>query len=411
MEERLERVKEILKEQNQEHILNYQIENKEELLDKILTINFEQLNKLYEKAIKKEEIVEAKVEPISYVDKENLSIKDKENYEKIGEKIIKEGKYAVVTMAGGQGSRLGHNGPKGTFDFGLESKKTIFEVLCDNLKEAYKRYKIYIPWYIMTSKQNHEETIKFFEEKKYFDYPKENIYFFKQGELPVLNEEGKLLLDKDGYLNEAADGHGGIFVSMRRNGVIEDMEQRGIKWAFIGPVDNILANMVDEIFIGLCEKRKVLAGGKSIIKAYPEERVGIFCKRKNRPSVIEYTEISKEMSEMTDEKGQLVYGESHINCNLFHIDSIKEISKDKLPYHSAHKKIEYLNEEGKIVKPEKENAYKFEAFIFDAFEQLDDMAILRVKREEEFAPIKNAEGKDSPQTAVELYKKFHKIGE
>ena len=284
-------------------------------------------------------------------------------------------------------------------------------MLCDNLKEGYKKYKVYVPWYIMTSKQNNEETIAFFEENNYFGYPKENIYFFKQGELPVLNEEGKLLLDKEGKLNEAADGHGGIFVSMRRNNVIEDMKQRGIKWAFIGPVDNVLVKMVDAIFVGLCEKRKVLAGGKSIIKAYPEERVGIFCKKQGKPSVVEYTEISKEMSEMTNEDGELVYGESHMNCNIFHIDAIDEISKDKLPYHSAHKKIEYLNEKGEIVKPEKENAYKFESFIFDAFELLNDIAILRVKREEEFAPIKNAEGKDSPETARKLYKNFHKIGE
>lgn len=411
MEEKFERVKELLKKYNQEQLLEYGIENNEELLDRILNINFEQLNKLYEKALEKEKIKEAKIDPISYVDKYELSKEDKEKYEKLGEKIIKEGKYAVVTMAGGQGTRLGHNGPKGTYDFGLENHKTIFEVLCDNLKEAYDKYNVYVPWYIMTSKQNYKDTVKFFEEKNYFNYPKENIYFFKQGELPVLNEEGKLLLDRDGNLNEAADGHGGIFISMRRNQVIEDMRKRNIKWAFIGPVDNVLVKMVDAIFIGLCEDKKVLAGGKSIIKAYPEERVGVFCKKNERPSVIEYTEISKEMSEMTDEKGELIYGESHINCNIFHIEAIEEVSKDKLPYHSAYKKIEYLDKDKKIVKPEKENAYKFESFIFDAFEQLSDMAIFRVKREEEFAPIKNAEGKDSPETAIKLYKNFHKIGE
>lgn len=260
----------------------------------------------------------------------------------------------------------------------------------------------------MTSKQNYEDTAKFFEENKYFGYPKDKISFFKQGELPVLNEQGKLLLDKHGNINEAADGHGGIFVSMRKNNIIDDMKQKGIKWAFIGPVDNVLVKMVDPIFIGLCEAKKVLVGGKSIIKAYPEERVGVFCKKNAKPSVIEYTEISKEMTEMKNAKGELLYGESHINCNLFHIDAIKEISKDKLPYHSAHKKIEYLGEDGKIVTPNEPNAYKFEAFIFDVFEQLEDMVIFRVKREEEFAPIKNSEGKDSPETARKLYEEFHR---
>lgn len=261
----------------------------------------------------------------------------------------------------------------------------------------------------MTSKQNNKETIEFFEKNEYFNYPKEKIRFFEQGELPVLNEEGKLLIDKNGNINEASDGHGGVFISMRKNGIIEDMKKKGIKWAFIGPVDNILVKMVDDIFIGLCEEKKVLAGGKSIIKDYPEEKVGVFCKKQGKPSVIEYTEISKEMAEKTDNKGNLIYGESHINCNLFNINVIEEISKDKLPYHSAYKKIEYLKEDGQVEKPESPNAYKFETFIFDAFEQLKDMVILRVKREEEFAPIKNKEGNDSPKTAKKLYEKFYKI--
>jgi len=304
------------------------------------------------------------------------------------------------------GTRLGHNGPKGTYDFGLENHKSIFEVLCDNLKEAYKKYNTYVQWYIMTSEQNNDETIEFFEKNNYFNYPKEKVMFFKQGELPVLNEQGKLLLNKEGTLNKAADGHGGIFTSLKRNGVVEDMKQKKIKWAFFGPVDNVLVKMVDSAFIGLCEEKNVQAGGKSLVKAYPEERVGVFCKKNGRPAVIEYTEISKEMADERDENGNLVYGESHINCNMFRIDAIDEISKDKLPYHSAHKKIEYLDKNGQVVKPDKPNAYKFEAFIFDAFEQLDDMAIYRVKREEEFAPIKNAEGIDSPETARKLYLNF-----
>ena len=176
----------------------------------------------------------------------------------------------------------------------------------------------------------------------------------------------------------------------------------------MGPVDNILVKMVDATFVGICEDKKVLAGGKSIVKAYPEERVGVFCKKQGRPSVIEYTEISKEMTEMRDENGELTYGESHLNCNLFNIKEIEKMEKNQLPYHSAHKKIEYMNEQGEMVKPEEPNAFKFEAFIFDAFEKLEDMVIFRVKREEEFAPIKNAEGKDSPETARKLYIDFFK---
>lgn len=407
MIEKFEQTKKILKDQKQEQILEYPIRNKEEFANEVLKINFEQLNKLYDKAIKNEKVENSKIEPIPYIEKDKLSEEEKEHYKKIGENIIRNNEYAVVTMAGGQGSRLGHDGPKGTFDFGLENHKSIFEVLCDRLKEAYKKYNVYIPWYIMTSRQNNEETINFFEKNNYFGYSKENVYFFKQGELPVLNDQGKLMLNKEGNINTAADGHGGIFISMEKEKITENMKQRGIKWVFIGPVDNVLIKMIDPIFIGICQDKNVLAGGKSIIKAYPEERVGVFCKKDGKPDVIEYTEISKEMVEMKNDRGELVYAESHINCNMFNIDIIEKISKNKLPYHCAHKKIEYLNKEGQVVKPEEPNAYKFEAFIFDAFKMLDEMTIFRVKREEEFAPIKNAEGKDSPETALELYKNFY----
>lgn len=407
MIENFEQTKKILKYQKQEQILEYPIRNKEEFANEVLKINFEQLNKLYDKAIKNEKVENSKIEPIPYIEKDKLSEEEKEHYKKIGENIIKNNEYAVVTMAGGQGSRLGHDGPKGTFDFGLENHKSIFEVLCDRLKEAYKKYNVYIPWYIMTSRQNNEETINFFEKNNYFGYSKENVYFFKQGELPVLNDQGKLMLNKEGNINTAADGHGGVFISMEKEKITENMKQRGIKWVFIGPVDNVLIKMIDPIFIGICQDKNVLVGGKSIIKAYPEERVGVFCKKDGKPDVIEYTEISKELAEMKNDKGELVYAESHINCNVFNIDIIEKISKNKLPYHCAHKKIEYLNKEGQVVKPEEPNAYKFEAFIFDAFKMLDEMTIFRVKREEEFAPIKNAEGKDSPETALELYKNFY----
>ena len=415
MEDKVQIVKEILKRYNQEQLLdNYdQMNNnqKESLLNQILTIDFSQIEKLYENTKKQKITKNDVIEPISYIEKANMKDEERKHYENMGIELIKQGKYAVVTMAGGQGTRLGHNGPKGTYDLGLSSHKSIFQILCETLKEAQEKYGVFVPWYIMTSKQNHEDTVQFFEKNHYFGYPKENISFFRQGELPVVDEQGKLLLDVEGNINEAADGHGGIFVSMRKNAVIYDMKTRGIQWAFIGGVDNVLVKMVDPVFVGLCMDKKVLAGGKSVVKACPEERVGVFCRRNGKPSVIEYTEISKEMAEETDEKGELKFGESHILCNIFHINAIDEISKDKLPYHSAYKKITYKDKNGEIIKPEKPNGYKFEAFLFDAFESLEDMAVMRVKREEEFAPVKNAEGVDSPETARRLYKDFYGIAE
>jgi UDP-N-acetylglucosamine pyrophosphorylase len=412
MKEKYEAALNCLKKYNQEHLLNnfekLSSENKEKLLNQILTIDFNQIQELYESTKKKISFANDRIEPIEYVDKSALSDEELEKYNKLGEEKIKQGKYSVVTMAGGQGTRLGHNGPKGTFMLGLNPDKSIFQVLAESLNQNNEKYGVSIPWYIMTSRENNDQTENFFKENKYFGYDPKQIIFFKQGELPMCSEEGKLLNDETGLIKEAADGHGGIFESMRKNGIIYDMQTRGIEWAFIGPVDNILVKMVDPTLLGVALDKNVLAAGKSVVKAGPSEKVGVFCKRNGKPGVVEYTEISKEMAEATDENGELVFGESHINCNLFNVSAIDEVSKKKLPYHSAHKKAKYIDENGNLVVPEKPNAYKFESFIFDAFDMLDDMAILRVKREEEFAPVKNAEGTDSPETARKLYEDYYK---
>ena len=413
MNEKYDASMEKVKKYGQEHLLKFydklSKDEKEKLLDDILTIDLQQINKLYEQTKVEKNFTSSKIEPIPYIDKTKMSKEELEKYEKIGEHEIRKGKYAVVTMAGGQGTRLGHNGPKGTFDVGLDSHKSIFEILCDTLKDAQKRYGIYVNWYIMTSKENNKATVDFFEANNYFGYPKDKIIFFKQGRLPMVGEDGKILLDENGMIKLAADGHGGVFESMDRENIIKDMLEKSIEWVFIGGVDNVLVKMVDPTIIGLAETKNVLAAGKSVVKANPQEKVGVFCRRDNKPSVIEYSEISKEMSEATDENGELIYGESHILCNLFNIKAIQEISKKKLPYHAAHKKTNYLDRNNNIVKAESPNAFKFEAFLFDAFESLDDMAIMRVKREEEFAPVKNAEGVDSPETARKLYKAFFKL--
>lgn len=410
MDEKYQAAVEYLRKYNQEAVLkNYERmseEDKSKLLDEILTIDLEQVKELYEGTQKEISFANDRIEPIDYIDKAALSPEEYSKYESLGAEAIKAGKYAVVTMAGGQGTRLGHSGPKGTFKL---DGKSIFEILIDELKKNNEKFGVTVPWYIMTSRENNDQTETFFKENNYFGYDPSLITFFKQGELPMVSEEGKLLVDENNNIKEAADGHGGIFESMRRNGIIFDMEARGIEWAFIGPVDNVLVKMVDPVLLGVVLDKKVSAGGKSVVKAYPDEKVGLFCTRNGKPGVVEYTEITDDLSHATNADGSLVFAESHINCNLFSVKAIEEISKRKLPYHSAHKKAKYIDENGNLVSPEKPNAYKFESFIFDAFDMLNGMAILRVKREEEFAPVKNAEGNDSPETARKLYNDFHGI--
>ena len=414
MDEKLKKATEICQKYDQEQLLSAyrrisDESEKQEFLNKILTIDFKQISDIYKDNVaSKVEFTDENVEPIDFVDKYKLSKEEYEKYEKIGIEKIKSGKLAVVTMAGGQGTRLGHKGPKGTFDLGLDSHKSIFEILTDTINEARNKYGVNIPWYIMTSEDNDAETQEFFNKNNYFGYPKEYVSFFKQGKLPMVNEEGKILIDEHGKIKEASDGHGGIFQSMRRDGVLFDLKSRNIEWVFIGGVDNVLVKPVDPILIGLACDRGVEAAGKSIIKASPSEKVGVFCKHNGKPSVIEYSEISQEMAEETTADGELKYAESHILCNLFSVNAIDKISTEKLPYHKAHKKATYIDENGKVIVPDKPNAYKFEAFLFDAFESLNDIIVLRVKREEEFAPVKNKEGQDSPETARKLYIDFHK---
>ena len=413
MDQKIELIRRDLKKYSQEHILNG-FENLDEskqkqLLEQIERIDFELVNSLYDKTRSEVEIPESQITPIGYMDKSKLKGEYKE-FQDAGERAIRSGKLAAVTMAGGQGTRLGHKGPKGTFDIGLDSHKSLFELICDSLKEQGKKYGVTIPWFIMTSRENNKETVEFFAKHKYFGYEKDkNIFFFIQGQLPMVDTEGKILIGEDFLIKEAADGHGGIYEALVKNGMTQKMRELGVEWVFIGGVDNCLVQMVDPILMGMAINKNVTAAGKSVVKASPQEKVGVFCKRNGFPSVVEYTEIPEEMSQATDENGELIYGESHILCNLFHLDAVERMGSTPLPYHVAFKKATYIDKEGNKVEPDGPNAYKFEAFLFDAFAGLDDMAILRVKREEEFAPVKNAKGSDSPETARELYKKYHKI--
>ncbi len=415
MDKRLEEVKAILKKYGQEQLLaNYDKlyeSKKQKLLDQIMSIDFDLINSLYETTKKEIKQDKDEITPIEYLDKYKLNEKYK-YYENIGKKAIREGKLAAVTMAGGQGTRLGHDGPKGTFDIGLDSHKSLFELLADSLKEEGKKYDVIVPWFIMTSRENNKQTVEFFEKHKFFGYQKDkNLFFFIQGELPMIDTEGKILIGEDGLIKLAADGHGGIYESLVKSKMTEKMRQLGVEWVFIAGVDNCLAKMVDPVLMGIAIDKGVTVACKSVVKANPKEKVGVFCKRNGRPNVIEYSEITDEMAEARDENGELLYGESHILCNLFSVDAIERMGANPLPYHVAYKKAKYLDKDGNLVEPDSPNAYKFEAFLFDAFGEVDDMAVLRVKREEEFAPVKNADsaGVDCPRTARELYKKFHKL--
>lgn len=384
-------------------------EKKIALAESVLSTDLESVQNVFKTINDKKETTSVEISPMNATVKEKVSEGERQSYYEIGKKVIENNEYAVVTVAGGQGTRLGHNGPKGTYKIKtIKGEKSLFEILCETMKDAKKKFDVTIPWYIMTSDENNDQTVSFFETNNYFGYDKDKIKFFKQSKMPVVDTEGKLLVDENYKIKEASDGHGGIFNSMVKGNVVSELDKAGVKWVFTCGVDNPLVDMVDPYLLGLAITKNCKLATRSLVKTSPSEKIGVICKQNNRVKVIEYSELSEEMANKVNENGDLLFGESHVMFNLFSLDAIKKIANEKLPYHIAFKKNSYIDENGTLVKPEKPNSYKFESFIFDSFELFDDMAILRGKREDEFAPIKNAEGSDSPETAVKLYNDFWK---
>ena len=307
------------------------------------------------------------------------------------------------------GTRLGYKGPKGTFELDIIPKKSLFEILCDNLKEANKKYNVTIPWYIMTSIYNQKDTIKFFEINNYFNYPKEYIKFFNQSELPLIDISGNLFLDEIYKIKEASNGNGDVFNSMKKNGIIDEMKNNNIKWIFFSGIDNVILDIVDPLFIGITIDNNMLLGSKTLFKQDYSSKEWIFVRKDGKPAIIDCNYLSEPMKIRKGKDGKYLYREINILAHLFHISAIEKISNMSLPYHRAFKKNDFINDEGMKQVPDKPNTFKFETFIFDAFSLFDDMLLLRVEADDEFAPIKDFTGPHNPEIAKELYKKKHDL--
>lgn len=397
----------LLKKYNQEQVLAFYNtlpkEEKELLLDQVLNIDFEKLISLYNEFQKDVSYTDAVITPLEHVEETKLSSYIKSKYIKKGEEIIENGGLAVITLAGGQGTRLGLSLPKGFFEVETNPKKSLFQIQCETLQMANIKYNTVIHWYIMTSPDNDSITKVYFEDKKYFGYGKENVTFFKQDTLPVLDFNSKLILDKAYKVKEVSNGNGDVFSSLQRYGLIEDMEKKGIKYVFIGGIDNILLKTVDPLFIGLCDIGNCKVASKTITKNENEKDEWVFARRDGKPSIVSSKRITKEMEDKKDENGKYFYKEINILAHLFSIDSLKLCANIDLPYHLAEKKNDYLNDEGVKIMPKSPNTYKYEQFIFDVFPYFDNILLLSVKREREFAPIKSFTGIHTPERALELY--------
>jgi UDP-N-acetylglucosamine/UDP-N-acetylgalactosamine diphosphorylase len=381
-----------------------------DLLGQIGAIDFELMNSLYHNVVlHPPKLSEASL--ITPLTAHNWSGYDAATQTRLrarGLSLVGEGKVAAVLVAGGQGTRLGHPGPKGTYNIGLPSGKSLFQLQAERLLNLGRKAGKVIPWYIMTSADNHTATTEYFRSHRNFGYPGKDLFFFSQDQLPVLDESGKILLSERGKISLGPNGNGGCFLALAKSGALADMNRRGVDWIFLYGIDNVLVRVCDPGLIGFAAANNFPAVNKTVAKASPEENVGVLGYRNGRPAVIEYTELPPELAHQRDKAGNLLYGSGNIVTHLFRRDFLEQNAGSNLPYHVAHKKIATIDANGDPILPAVPNAYKFELFMFDIFPLLSDMTALQVRREEEFAPVKNKEGADSPATARNLLFELHR---
>ena len=325
-----------------------------------------------------------------------------DRYTEIGIKAIKDGKVGAVLLAGGQGSRLGFDHPKGMFNIGVERELYIFECLINNLLDVTRMSGAYIPLFMMTSAENNKETREFFEKHNYIGYSSENVWFFIQEQLPTVDTNGKLMLADNGKILTAPNGNGGWYASMAKTGMLKAVQDAKIEWLNVFAVDNVLQRIADPCFIGAVIDSGKVSGAKVVAKAAPEEKVGVLCLEDGKPSIVEYYEMTDEMLNSREADGTLSYNYGVILNYLFRVDKLNKTLSVKLPLHRAFKKIKYMDESGRIVVPEEPNAYKFETLVLDMVKLQDNCLAYEVDRSKEFAPVKNKNGVDSVDTARDL---------
>ena len=401
-----EEAKKKLEQFGQEHVLKYYDElseaEKKELLQQIDETDFAVLENC--KNLGKSE-GRGNFAPLAAMQISEIE-KRKEEFTKIGVETIKAGKVAACLLAGGMGTRLGSDNPKGMYDIGLTKHVYIFQRIIENLLDTVKQAGgTYLRLFIMTSEKNNDATINFLKEHNYFGYPQEKVTFFKQDMAPASDYEGKVYMEGKNRISTSPNGNAGWYSSMLKAGLRDLILKEGIEWIDIFAVDNVLQRIADPCFVGATVNAAVDCGAKVVRKNAPDEKVGVMCLEDGKPSIVEYYELSQEMMDAKDENGDPAYNYGVILNYLFNEKALNEIAKKTLPLHVVEKKIPYIDENANLVKPEKPNGCKFEQLVLDMIHELDSCLPYEVVREYEFAPIKNKEGIDSVESARELCKK------
>lgn len=400
----LEQAKIKLEKYGQLHVLKYWDElgeqQKEELLAQIDATDME----ILECAKHKDDLAQkGKITPLGAMELSEIE-SNRADFTATGIRAIREGKVGAVLLAGGMGTRLGSDDPKGMYNVGITRDLYIFECLINNLMDVVKQADAWIHLFVMTSDKNNDATVAFLKEHGYFGYNAEYVHFFKQEMAAATDYEGKIYLEEKGKLSTSPNGNGGWFISLQKSGLLDLVHREGIEWINVFAVDNVLQRIADPCFIGATIQKNCAVGAKVVRKAAPDEKVGVMCLEDGRPSIVEYYEMTEELMDTRNEKGEPAYNFGVILNYLFGVGDLEKMMAD-LPLHIVEKKIPYLDENGNPVKPEAPNGYKFESLVLDMIHQLDSCLPFEVVREKEFAPIKNKTGVDSVESARELLKR------
>jgi UDP-N-acetylglucosamine/UDP-N-acetylgalactosamine diphosphorylase len=411
--QKLETINKLLQKHNQSRLLAFwgKLNDKQQqsLLSQIQHLDFQAIDKWIEQYVKTDASFQmpSSLEPAPSYPPAPDSSQMKQKYQqavKTGKELISAGRVGAFVVAGGQGTRLGFDGSKGNFAISPVKNKTLFQLFAETIRAASLKYNAAIPWYIMTSPPNYQQTLDIFQNNDYYGLNKKDVFIFQQGTIPNFDFDGKILLSDKATIACSPDGHGGSIPALYKSGAVEDMKKRGIEILTYWQIDNPLVKVFDPLFIGLHSLDDAEMSSKALIKAHPKEKVGNFCLVDGKTTVIEYSDLPDEFAEKRNADGSLAFELGSIAIHIINRSFIEKLNSgnSRLPFHKAIKKIPYVDSSGNLIKPKEPNGIKLECFIFDALPLATNSVILQTLRSEEFAPVKNAAGPDSPQVTRKM---------